>query len=172
MKKKKNKKVLAGNSTCLDTGVIYGYGLKLLHKSKVKKNPRKKLKEIKEEGILQKVVAKSDYLFTTILTSYEFVRKMAKSQGVSINQARKIYNQIKEKYNIIEIIPNRKEINISPKLMNDLCRCNLDFVDGLHIYICSLKKLSFITSETKKIENMREFYSEVKSVSEFLKSTN
>ena len=157
---------------CLDTGVILGYGLKIINKIKKGKNPLKKLKEIKEDGILRKVQDKTEIRFVTIITSYEFINNMSRRHGVSIDLARKVYESIKEEFQIAEIIPKPKEINLSPKLMNDLCKCELDLADGLQIYIASLRKLTFVTSEKDKVPKMKKFYSEVINVKELLSKAN
>ena len=172
LKKKVKKNKSDFDIVCLDTGVILGYGLKIINKIKKDSHPLKKLKEIKEDGILKKVKDKTKIRFVTIITSYEFINNMSRRHGVSIDLARKVYESIKEEFQIVEIIPKPKEINLSPKLMNDLCKCELDLADGLQIYIASLRKLTFVTSEKKKVPKMKKFYSEVINVKELLSKTN
>jgi len=128
-----SKRIITKNFVCLDTGVILPYGLKLITNIRKLKKPSKKLKEIKEDLILSKVVGKSRFCFTTIITRYEFVRRLNSSYAVSIDTAREIYNKILEDFKISELIPNKKEINFSPDLMEKLCRCKIDLPDGLHL---------------------------------------
>jgi len=155
---------------CLDTGILYGLGKQIIRDIKKIEKPLKKLKEIKHEGILEKITSKLDYRYTTIITPYEFIRKISKEEGVPIKAVREVYTYLINKFKIIEIIPYPEEIKLSPKLMNELCNYDLDLADGLHILIASKRKMTFITSEKNKLEHMKKFYGGVKSVTEFLKS--
>lgn len=154
---------------CLDTCVLFGEGRKRAREIKRKK---KRKTEIKEDGILNKIKEKTDSRLTTIITSYEFLRQLAIEEGISLDKCRKIYEEIKSEFEIIEIIPNPKEIKLSADLMNQLCNLDLDLADGLQILIASKRKLPFITgeSEKKKLPNMKKFYNKVYSVKEFLQS--
>jgi len=156
---------------CLDTGVLFGLGRKIIRKIKEEANPRRKLREISEDGILATIYDTTDTRFTTIITCYEFVIKMVHTEGVDITLAREVYEKIKEDFQIIELIPDKKWQILSPDLMNQLSKLNISLPDGLHIYIASKFKLPFITTEADKRGNLRGFkklYSEVYSVKELL----
>ncbi len=153
----------------LDTCTIYGEGGKRAKSMKQIEKPFKKQKEIKDGGILYKLRDSTKARFTTVITPYEFIKELSRDEGISIDQARRIYSEIIGEFGILEIIPRPKEINLSHTLMNKICDCGLDLADGLQIYITSLRKLPFVTSENKKLPNMKKFYSGVMHVKEIIK---
>ena len=160
---------------CLDTGVLFGLGRKMIREIKEDRKPRKKLKEIKEDGILMKIHNCTDVKFTTIITPYEFVKEMVKAEGVDITLARMVYEKIKEEFEIREIIPDKKWRMLTPDLMNKFNKLKIDLADGLHIYIASKLNIPFITSESNrnnKVDNFKELYSEVYTVTEYLNANN
>lgn len=155
-------------TVCLDTCTIFGEGIRRAKLLKQSIKPNKKKNEIKNYGTLHKIRDKTNVRFTSIITPYEFIRRLSKDEGINHEQARGIYNEILSDFKISEIVPGDED-NITPALMNKFLKCDLDFADGMQIHIASRRQIPFLTSENKKLENMKRFYEKTISVKDILK---
>lgn len=154
---------------CLDTNIIVGKGRQII--KEWKKNKREPVKKVvsrildKKEGFLFK--ASNYYSFlTSIISRYEFIKALKDIEEVKEHILIEIYQNIKEYYVISEITFNEIGNFLTYNFFEDLIKCNLDLEDGIQLFVAFKRKLPFITGNTRHLENMRKFYSEVFCIEE------
>jgi hypothetical protein len=150
-----------------DTSYIYGRFKKQARKFKnsKRKNWKPKLKIFKDskKGLYEKNVQ----FILSELTEFEIKKTLMSEEGLSFENANKIYqNVLTNEPNYLQMICF-KNIKINSCFLNNTLEKKLDLKDSLHMLIASKLKLVIITKETKKINLWKKNYTKVMSPEEF-----
>jgi predicted nucleic acid-binding protein len=139
----------------LNANLLYGECLKLIAKRNIKTSRVKELYEARH------------HLFTSILTKTEITQRLIREEGVNINFARNIYQEVTKEHNIRQISSLNKKNLLTNTFMDFVAKSNLDFKDALHLEIASKLNLIVVTHDKKFIKNSskhedkQKFYSRV-----------
>ena len=154
------------NFLYLNANILYGECLLLLSKNKWTRNIKTK--------VIRLLLETNYNLATFILTRTEIIQRLVREESCSANKARKIYNEITEKYEIVQISSLNKKNLLTNEFMDRIAVSNLDFKDALHLDIASKAKIPIVTHDKKfrrnysKHKDKLKFYSEVFKPEELL----
>lgn len=157
---------------CVDTNIVLGYGRKIA-KERKRGLKYKKIKEIKTGEILE-ILSKNYQLFCSFLLRYEFIKNLKDEEGILLNDARSIYEELRKKFDITEISFKKGNINITYEFLENLLETDVNFQDGLHILTAvklgkKHRTVRLVSGNTKHLLSMKKLYSEVVSPQEIFK---
>mgnify|MGYP001342785767 CR=1 FL=1 len=152
---KKKHKYYLRRPLYLNANLLYSEALNYIKKQHWKRAIKTgTLKKLKENGFK---------LVTSILTRMEVMQRLSLEENQTITQARKIYFEIVDKYNIKEITAIHRYIVLHDDFIETIARSNLDFKDAFHLQIAKNTDIPLCTHDKK----LRKNYSNHEAKSKF-----
>lgn len=151
----------------IDANILLGHARKRARKDRTKYKRKTEIKTGVLENLHQEYL-----LITSILTRYEVIKNLIKTENINLKEARKIYNSILEDFKIMELTVDKRKksgLRITYNFIEDILKAGVSFKDGIHILFALHYKLHMVTGNKNHINLMKKLYSEIYLPKEKLK---